>query len=73
MVLLLKAYGKIVSLSRANVFTLILVLMRELGMMVDLKELAKELGKINVDMKVSFLLENLVELEQNFILMDEKL
>jgi len=72
MVLLLKAYGIIVSLSRANVFTLILVLMRELGMMVDLKVLAKELGKINVDMRVSSLLENLAELEQNFILMDEK-
>jgi len=72
MVLLLKAYGIIVSLSRANVFTLILVLMRELGMMVDLKVLAKELGKINVDMRVSSLRENLAELEQNFILMDEK-
>jgi len=41
-------------------------------MMVDLKVLAKELGKINVDMRVSSLRENLAELEQNFILMDEK-
>jgi len=73
MVRLLKAYGKIVSLSRASVFILTSVLMKELGMMVGLKGLAKELGKINVDMKVSFLLENLVEQAQNFIQMDEKL
>ena len=42
-------------------------------MMVGLKVKAKELGKINADMRVSFLLENHVELGSNFIQMDRNL
>ena len=72
-ILLSKDYGKIASLSMANVYILISVLMRGLGMMVGLKVKAKELGKINADMRVSFLLENHVELGSNFIQMDRKL
>ena len=47
--------------------------MRGLGMMVGLKVKAKELSKINGDMRAIFLLPNHVELELNFIQMDERL
>lgn len=73
MVLLSKAYGKLASLSRENVIILISVLMRGHGKMVGLKAKAKELGKINADMRASFLQENHVELGPNFIQMEKKL
>ena len=57
----------------ANVYILISVLMRGLGMMVGLKVKEKELGKINGDIRAIFLLANHVELELNFIQMDERL
>ena len=68
-----KDYGKIASLSKVNVFILISVLMKGLGMMEDLKGKVKEPGKINEDMRVSFMQENHVELGLNFIQTDEKL
>ena len=47
--------------------------MKGLGMMEDLKGKVKEPGKINEDMRVSFMQENHVELGLNFIQTDEKL